>query len=64
MTNNDVPPEVSAYFKKIGQKSGQKIRDEVKSGKRDPNYFSKISKMRKQYGRKAKVKTSEEKAVS
>lgn len=52
--SKDVPAEVSAYFRQIGKKSGQKINKEIASGLRDKDYFSKISKMRKTFGRQKK----------
>ena len=46
MTSNTVPLEVSNYFSSLGRKSGKKLLKE-----RGPEYFSKISKMRKTHGR-------------
>ena len=42
----NVPPEVSKYFAKLGKKSGKKLFNE-----RGPEYFSMISKKRKTHGR-------------
>lgn len=50
----NVDPAVSAYFRKIGSNSGKKLLAE-----RGPEYFSKISKMRKSFGRQKKVQTPE-----
>ena len=47
--NKNVPAEVSEYFRKIGKKSGKKLLEE-----RGKEYFSKISKMRKTFGRQKK----------
>lgn len=51
----NVPPEVSAWFREIGRKSGRKILAE-----RGPEYFSRIAKMRKTFGRQKKVDEKEE----
>ena len=48
--SKNIPIEVSNYFKKIGSKSGKKLLAE-----RGPEYFSRISKMRKTFGRQKKV---------
>lgn len=45
-----VDPKVSEYFRKIGSKSGKKLLAE-----RGPEYFSRISKMRKVHGRQKKT---------
>lgn len=44
------PPEVTAFFSKIGKMSGEKVKREIAEGKRPADYFSRISKMRKRYG--------------
>lgn len=49
--NNKIPDEVHEYFSNIGKKSGNKLKEEIASGIRDKDYFSKISKMRKSFGR-------------
>lgn len=51
MESKQVPPEVRKWFSDIGKKSGNKIKDEVASGKRPADYYSRISKMRKTHGR-------------
>lgn len=48
--NKDVSPEISEYFRKLGRKSGKKLMAE-----RGSEYFSKISKLRKTFGRQKKV---------
>lgn len=48
--NKNLPPEVLKFFQEIGHKSGSKLRDE-----RGPEYFSKISKMRKNPGRRSQA---------
>ena len=55
MSDKPISDEVRAFFSKIGRKSGEKLRDE-----RGSSYFSKISKMRKTFGRQKKVSTSSE----
>jgi len=50
----NLPPEVYEFFRGIGQRSGNKIKQEIAEGKRDKNYFSNISKMRKTHGRQIK----------
>jgi hypothetical protein len=49
MSNKNIPPEVSEYFRKLGEKSGKKLLAE-----RGPEYFSRISKLRKTFGRQNK----------
>jgi hypothetical protein len=53
--NKNIPPEVSDYFRKIGSKSGKKLLAE-----RGPEYFSRISKMRRRFGRQKAVSPVEE----
>lgn len=57
MTNKNVPPEVSAFFREIGVRNGKKLFED-----RGSEYFSKISKMRKTFGRQVKP-VNEEKEV-
>ena len=52
MNKKNLPPEVYEFFRGIGEKSGKKILKE-----RGPEYFSKISKMRKVHGRQKTEET-------
>lgn len=52
---SNISEEVHNYFSEIGKKSGNKIKQEVEAGVRPKDYFSKISKMRKTFGRQKKI---------
>ena len=59
MSKMKLTPEVREFFAEIGRRNGEKLMQE-----RGSEYFSKISKMRKRYGRLSKKEKRERERIA